>query len=131
MKRASALIGATLASVAAVTLVVGRNAADDVALGMLGPLAAVVVSWVLVERAYRIRAGHILPVLIRAFVWKVVFFGAYVVAMIRLVHVDPIPFVVSFTAYFVTLYFVQAVLLHRLVTRGAPLAPPSRSVTTR
>jgi hypothetical protein len=123
-------VAGALVSLAAVLPFVGLEAGRDVALGLLGPLVAVTGSWVLIERAHRKGAGHVMPVILRTFVWKVVFFGAYVVAMITRVHVDPIPFVISFTVYFVTLYFVQAVLLQRLVARGAPPAPPP-SVTTR
>jgi hypothetical protein len=49
----------------------------------------------------------------------------YVLAMVKLVQVETIPFVVSFTGYFVTLYLVQAVLLQRLTRQSSANGPDS------
>ena len=43
------------------------------------------------------------------------FFGVYVVVMLRVMMLRPVPFVVSFTAYFITLYAMEALLLRRLL----------------
>ena len=44
-----------------------------------------------------------------AFAAKMVFFGAYVAVMLQgRLRVRPVPFVASFTAYFIALYLVEA-----------------------
>jgi hypothetical protein len=127
VRTAGRIVLGALASLLVVVLLVDRETGRAAAAGMAGPLVAVVVSWVVTERAHRRGAAAVFPVMIRSFVWKVVFFGAYVAAALTLADTAPVPFVVSFTSYFVALYFVQAMLLQRLVTRGAPDAPPPTS----
>lgn len=90
-----------------------------VVFGMLGPLVAVVGSWIAVERTYRDNPARLTGVMLRAFAAKMLLFGAYVAVMLTVVKVDPVPFVLSFTAYFVVLYSVQAALLQRLFSKDA------------
>ena len=49
-----------------------------------------------------------------AFAGKMVFFGAYVVLVLRGLPVQPLPFIISFTAYFIGLYLIEALYLKRL-----------------
>jgi hypothetical protein len=99
-------------------LVVGRlvdpRARLDVLLGMVGPLLMATGSWVLTERTYRQRPEALTATMTAAFAFKVVFFGAYVVVMIRVLALRPIPFVASFTGYLVGLYLMEALYLRRL-----------------
>lgn len=92
----------------------GEAAGVELPLGMLGPLVAVVGSWLLVEHVHRHNPAGVTAVMMTAFAVKMVYFGAYVVAMVRLVELRPVPFIVSFTGYFLTLYLVEALLLRRL-----------------
>lgn len=85
--------------------------------GMLAPLVAVVATWIVVVRAHQADPASVTGVMIRAFVLKLVFFGAYVTAMMTVVGLDPRRFVISFAAYFLMLYLVEAMLLQRLFTR--------------
>jgi uncharacterized membrane protein YdfJ with MMPL/SSD domain len=48
------------------------------------------------------------------FLGKMVLFGAYVVIVLRGLSVRPVPFVASFTVYFIGLYLVEALYLKRL-----------------
>jgi hypothetical protein len=50
-------------------------------------------------------------VMLRAFGVKVVLFGAYVVVMLRVLGLRPVPFTISFTCYFVALYGMEALFL--------------------
>ena len=45
---------------------------------------------------------------------KAVFFGAYVVSMLRVVGLRPVPFVISFTSYFIALHLTEALFMRRL-----------------
>jgi hypothetical protein len=96
----------------------GTAVGRDVLLGLLGPLAAACGSWILMERTYRARPERLTAVMMAAFCGKLVFFGAYVAVMVRAVVDRPVPFVVSFTAYFIGLYAIEALLLKRLFAGG-------------
>jgi hypothetical protein len=81
---------------------------------MIGPLVVACGTWVLMERAYRRRREQLTSVMIGAFAGKMVFFAAYVAVMIRGVSVRPVPFMASFTGYFIGLYLIEALYLKRL-----------------
>jgi hypothetical protein len=83
--------------------------------GMIGPLLAVSATWALVERASS-TPGRVTTVLLHGFAAKVAFFLVYVVLAVRVLAFDPVPFVVSFTIYFVALYASVAVWLQRRFT---------------
>jgi hypothetical protein len=85
--------------------------------GMLGPYVAVAGTWVLVERVARQNPSGLTAVMMTGFVVKMLFFALYVVAVVRLAHVDWTTFAVSFAAAFIALYAVEALLLRRLVAR--------------
>jgi hypothetical protein len=108
------MIAGCLASALAAIAVVGRPAAPEILAGMLGPLAAVGVSWALVARAHARNPAGVTSLLVAMFMAKMVFFGAWVVWMVAAAGFAPKPFIVSFTIYFVVLYAVEAVLLRRL-----------------
>jgi hypothetical protein len=117
MKAALWIAIASLGSVLAAAALVERDTRADIALGMAGPLVAVAASWVMTERAYRQDPVRVTAVTMGAFAAKMVFFGVYVAAVVKLVGVHPVPFVVSFTCYFVGLYLMEAVLMRRLFTK--------------
>ena len=95
-------------------LIVDRRTGIEILFGMLGPLIATASSWVLAERIYRQRTEQLTTVMATAFVAKIVFFGAYIAVVIVLLRFRPVPFVVSFTSYFITLYLMEALYLRRL-----------------
>jgi len=109
---------ASLASALLAIAIAGRRSAADVLLGMLAPLAAVSVSWVLTERTFRRDPLRLSGLMIQAFGAKMLFFGAYVAVMLTVVAVRPVPFVASFTGYFIALYLTEALLMRRLFAVG-------------
>jgi hypothetical protein len=52
------------------------------------------------------------------FAAKMVFFGGYVVVVLRVFGVRPMPFIASFTTCFIGSYLVEALLLKRLFRSG-------------
>jgi hypothetical protein len=82
--------------------------------GMVGPLVASGFTWVLVERAHAAAPERVMSVLMQTFAGKMLFFGLYVVVMLKGLGLRPVPFVASFTAYFIGLYAMQALFLRRL-----------------
>ena len=55
-------------------------------------------------------------VLTAAFAAKVVFFGGYVILVVKAGWVSLNPFVVSFVSYFFALHIIEAIRLRRLVS---------------
>jgi hypothetical protein len=87
----------------------------EVLFGMAGPLISAVGSWVAYERAHRSVPGRLTNVMIAALAVKMIFFGGYVVAMLRGLGLRPVPFVVSFAVYFIVLHVMEALFLRRLL----------------
>jgi hypothetical protein len=87
--------------------------------GMLGPLAAAAGSWIITKRTYTANPERLMGVLITGMAIKAVFFGVYVVIMLRVLGLRPGPFVFSFTAYFITLYAMEALFMRRLFERAS------------
>ena len=85
---------------------------------MLGPLVAVCVTWIIAERFYNVHPEGSTAVMIKAFAAKMLFFGLYVTVMLRVLSLRPVPFIVSFTGFFIVLYFIEALYLRRLFWRG-------------
>jgi hypothetical protein len=96
----------------------GRPHAAAVLLGMAAPLAAAGVSWILTERTYKRDPQALTGLMTAAFAVKMLFFGTYVALMLRVVGLQPLPFVVSFTGYFIALYLTEALLMRRLFAGG-------------
>ena len=94
----------------------------EVLLGILGPLLVTSATWVLMERAYTRRPESLTSMMILAFGFKLVFFGAYVAAMIGVLSVRPVPFVAAFTSSFIALHLTEALFLRRLFQGG--MTPP-------
>jgi len=114
MKPIAAMGYASAASWSIAAIMVDRQTGIEILFGMLGPLAATTATWVLVERIYKQRAEVLTTVMATAFVAKIVFFGAYIAVIILLLRFRPIPFVLSFTSYFIALYLMEALYLRRL-----------------
>jgi hypothetical protein len=111
---AAVAIGSSLVVVA----VAGRAHAAAVVFGMVAPLVATSVSWVVTERVYARAPEQLTGVMIAAFAAKMLFFGVYVAVVLKVIGVGPTPFVVSFTSYFIALYLTEALLMRRLFARS-------------
>lgn len=115
------MVGGSLVSWLVVTLAAGSRSHPEVFFGMLGPLASAGLTWMAVERRHAAAPERVTRVLVTGLALKMVFFGLYVAVMLRLVEVRPVPFVVSFTGYFIGLHVVEALFLRRLLTdAGSP-----------
>ena len=112
------MIAVSFASWAMVGAIAGPGIWFEVLLGMLAPVAAVAISWVLTERTWRRHPERLTTMMIGAFGTKLLFFGVYVAVVIAVVGVRPRPFAASFAAYFIALYLFEALLLRRLLAGG-------------
>lgn len=118
MKLATWMAGASVAAWVVASATAGRNVSSELFFGMLGPLLVTCVTWVMAERTYRRDPRALTALMVGGFAFKMVFFGAYVVVMLRVVRLQPAPFVVSFSSYFIALHLVEAAFLRRLFAGG-------------
>jgi hypothetical protein len=118
MKAVAWMAGISLTTAALTIAAAGRRNAAEVLLGMMAPLCAAGVSWVLTERTYRRDPPALTGLMTVAFGAKMLFFGVYVALMVNVVGLRPLPFVASFTGYFVALYLTEALLMRRLFAGG-------------
>jgi hypothetical protein len=99
------------------------DVADEVGVGMAGPLlAAIGTRWLVVHSA-RTDPTKLTQVMLQAFLAKVLFFACFVVAAVRLLALEPLPFIGSFVTYFLALHLTEAVLLQRLTVARAAKDP--------
>jgi hypothetical protein len=114
MKTAVWMAGVSILSCLAAIGWFGTRFGAEVVLGMLAPLVATMGSWVLIDQTYRRTPDRVTALMVAGFAGKMVFFGAYVAVMLKGLALQPTPFVVSFTSYFIALYAMEAVALRRL-----------------
>ncbi len=101
------------------TSLVAPEMSLPVLLGIAAPLVVVTTNLIQAERAYRRDPSRLTPLMIKAFLGKMLFFGAYTTLMLGVLAVPTGPFVISFTASFIVLYGVEAVRLQRLFAAAA------------
>jgi hypothetical protein len=113
------MIGGSLVTCAAAIAIAGRDLRPEIVFGLAAPLVSAVASWLAIERTHATAPARLTNVLITGFAIKVVLFGAYVAVMLAVLDLRPIPFMASFTGYYVALHFAEALLLKRLLAAGS------------
>ena len=108
------MIGASVASWAAVTAAGGSRWNPELALGMAGPLVSAVLTWLFVERVHAAAPERVTNVLIGGFAAKMLFFGVYV-GLLAALGFNLRVFVVSFAVYFIARHAIEAEVRRRLM----------------
>jgi hypothetical protein len=98
--------------------VLGRGAGAEVLFGMIGPVIVAIVTFVAAERTWRRNPERLTALMATAFAAKMVFFAAYVAVMLKVLNLQPIPFVVSFASCFIALHLIEGLGLRRLFAGG-------------
>ena len=93
--------------------VLGERANPELLYGMAGPLVAAIGTWLVTVRTSRVNPAGLTGVMVVGMAVKALFFAVYVAVMLRVLDLRPRPFVISFTAYFIALYGIEALLLRR------------------
>lgn len=119
MKPVAWMVAASGAAWILVTVTLADRANPEAAWGIAGPLTSAAMSWVAYIRAQASAPERLTRVMITAFGLKLMFFSIYVVAAMRVLHLRPAPFVVSFVGAFIVMHAMEAFSLRRLVM-GAP-----------
>ena len=114
------MLAGSVVSALGITAFLGGAASPDVRLavwlGMIAPLAATLGTSGLFEKVYRKQPDRLTGVMIAAFAAKMIFFGGYVLLVVKSGWAQPAPFTISFTGYFLALHIIEAFRLRRLFT---------------
>ena len=113
------MVAASAVSWVVATVLAGPGRGLAIFYGMLGPLVATSGSWVVAETVFKRAPNRLTAAMAGGFGVKMVFFGAYVVVALRVLSLPPVPFVASFTSYFIGLYAIEAMLMRRLFRGGS------------
>ena len=97
----------------AVSGLAGLGAEKEIWFGMFGPTLASVVTLVAIERQKILNPQKMLKCIIQSFVIKSIFFGAYIVGLVKTNQVRPGPFVGCFAFFYLALHVAEAVKLHK------------------
>jgi hypothetical protein len=116
VKPIAVMVAVSMGTWAVTPVIADRRTSIEIFFGMLGPLAAVTASWALAEWIYRQRPAELTSLMLGLFLLKAIFFAGYVAIMLRVAKFRPIPFVGSFTGYFIGLYLIEALYLKRLLS---------------
>ena len=119
MKLVIWMVVGSMASWFGVAIFLDQRTGLEILCGMFGPLVAVAGTWIAAQWVYDRNPVDLTPMMITGFAAKLVFFGGYVSVMLKVLGLRPIPFMVSFTSYFIALYFIEALFLRRLFSRGS------------
>lgn len=122
------MIGASVAAWAALSLS-NRDLNPEVLFGMLGPLVSACATWMVVARAAATTPERVTGVMVTGLAVKMVFFGAYVVGMLKGAGLRPVPFVVSFAGFFIALHAMEAGFLRRVFAEMGRSTPAARSAS--
>lgn len=115
MKLVAWMVSGSALSAFLVTLLPGLGATTEVWFGMIGPLGVASCGWIAIERTYRRSPESLTSVQVGLFLAKMIAVGGYLIAVLGASSLRRIPFVISFTGYFLVLHVAETIALHRLL----------------
>ena len=87
----------------------------EIFLGMIAPLIVSTISIQISKNVFKKSPQKLTASLTKSFFMKMVFFAVYFIIILSFYAFEPIPFVVSFTSFFILFYFIEAVFLQKLI----------------
>jgi len=91
---------------------------NEIFLGMVAPLLVTILSISFIKRTYFILPEKVTETITKSFLVKMILFGLYFVIILSFYTFEPIPFVSSFTGFFILFYIIEAVFLQKLFQTG-------------
>lgn len=88
----------------------------EIFLGMIAPLIIGIISIYLISDIQKKSPEKVTNILLKTFVGKMIFFGAYFIYIFTFYSFNPTPFIISFTGYFLTLHVSEALFLKTIFT---------------
>ncbi len=91
---------------------------SEIFLGMLAPLLTSIISIIQINNLDKNDPQKITAAITKSFLFKMIFFAVYFIIILSIYDFEPIPFVVSFTGFFILFYVMEAVFLQKLFQSG-------------
>ena len=113
------MVGASVLAWLVVATLGGSRVNPEALLGMIGALASESVTWVVIARTQAAAPERVMGVMVAALAAKMVSFLVYVLVMVRLFEMRPVPFVVSLAGCYIGLHMMEALFLRRLFVNDA------------
>lgn len=85
---------------------------------MAAPLIVSIFSILFVKRIFATNPKKLTATMAKSFFIKMVLFALYFIVIIRIYSFQPIPFVISFTGFFILFYVTEAIFLQKLFRTG-------------
>ncbi len=92
-----------------------RSFTSEIFLGMAAPLVVSIFSIYFVKRVHSNTPEKLTGTLTKSFLYKMVLFALYFIIILSFYAFKPIPFVISFTGFFILFYIIEAVFLQKLI----------------
>ncbi len=88
--------------------------AREIFLGMIAPLIIGVISIVYLSIVHKKSPEKVTSVIVKSFAGKMVFYAVYFVYIFAFYTFNPMPFILSFVGYFITLHIGEALFLRSI-----------------
>ena len=91
---------------------------NEIFLGMISPLLVTIVSIIWIKKVFKNNPEKLTAVMTKSFLIKMVLFALYFILILSFYTFKPIPFVISFTGFFIVFYVIEAIFLQKLFQSG-------------
>ena len=88
---------------------------SEIFFGMIAPLLVSIISIQLSKHTFINKPEKLTAILIKLFTFKMIFFAGFLIIIFAFYAFEPIPFIVSFTGFFILFYIIEAIFLKRLI----------------
>ena len=85
--------------------------------GMLLPLITTACTLYIEKIIYDKSPEKLTPFLIKAFIGKMLVYGLYIIIIFSFYSFNPVPFIISFSACFITLHVIEALFLKSILSK--------------
>ncbi|MCK5331116.1 MAG: hypothetical protein KAK01_06895 [Candidatus Marinimicrobia bacterium] len=82
--------------------------------GMLGPWLVGIITIILAQRTFHQKPQDLTKLMIKSFFGKMIFYAVYISLLILFGSMETVPFVISFTVYFIVLHIIEALYLQSI-----------------
>lgn len=86
----------------------------EIFIGMVAPLLVTIFSIAWIKHVSKADPGKITATMTKSFFIKMVLFALYFIIILRFYTFETIPFVISFTGFFILFYIIEAIFLQKL-----------------
>jgi hypothetical protein len=108
-----ALVGFGLAGF--ISGVMYKQYVNEIFLGMITPLVVGIASIQVSKNVFQKSPEKLTASLIKSFLIKMVLYAVYFIMILSFYDFEPIPFIISFTGFFILFYVIEAIFLQKLI----------------